>query len=157
MPQQSAGILLYRFIAGTLQVLLVHPGGPYFARKDEGVWSVPKGLFGDDEEGLMAAKREFKEELGQDVPATDFIPMKAIRQKGGKVVHAWAAEGNLNIDYIKSNTFSMEYPYKSGNWREFPEIDRAGWFAIPEAELKILPAQKPLLAELVALLQSEKQ
>jgi len=154
MPLLSAGILLFRILKGGPEVLLVHPGGPYFARKDLGAWTIPKGLQETDEDGLAAAKREFREELGLNVPATEFIPLHPITQKGGKVVHAWAAPGDLDADAIRSNTFPMEYPPKSGRFREFPEVDRAAWFSLAEAAKKILPAQAPLLAELEEHLSS---
>src|SRR5687767_5125117 len=125
MPQQSAGILMYRIREAGIEVLLIHPGGPYNARKDAGVWSIPKGLFEKDEDGLAAAKREFREELGSDVPAEDFLPLGPVTQKGGKIVHAWAALGDMDTGNIVSDTFKIEYPPNSGRWREFPEVDRA--------------------------------
>lgn len=154
MPLQSAGILLYRFRHRKPEVLLVHPGGPYHAAKDAGAWSVPKGLFEEGEEPLDAARREFREELGTEVPATQFLPLPPIRQKGGKVVHAWAAEGDLDASAIQSNTFRMEYPYKSGVWREFPEVDRAAWFDFGTAREKILSAQIPLLDALERIIST---
>ena len=154
MPLQSAGILLFRILRSGPEVLLVHPGGPYFARKDLGAWSIPKGLHEANEDGLTAAKREFREEIGQDLPSTEFILLQPIRQKGGKVVHAWAAQGDLDATAIRSNTFQMEYPPKSGQWKEFPEVDRAAWFSLAEAAEKILPAQAPLLTELGIVLSS---
>ncbi len=157
MPLQSAGILLYRRHPDGLQVLLVHPGGPYNAKKDLGVWSVPKGLLEEGEEGLAAAKREFEEELGTPPAQTDFIPLKPVKQKAGKIVHAWAAEGDLNVAAIRSNTFRMEYPYKSGRWITVPEVDKAKWFSIAEAAHKIIPGQQPLLDELAAILASGQQ
>lgn len=156
MPIQSAGILLYRIRAGAAEVLLVHPGGPYFAKKDLGAWSIPKGLLEDDEEGLAAAKREFEEELGMALKAKSLVALAPVRQKGGKVVHAWAAEGDVDIENIQSNTFRMEYPYKSGRWIEVPEVDKAGWFGLDEAFEKILPAQQALLHELASILNAAK-
>lgn len=152
MPKHAAGILLYRHSNGAPEVMLVHPGGPYYANRDNGVWSIPKGLFEADEAPLDAAKREFREEIGAPVPAASFLQLQAIRQKGGKIVHAWAAEGDLDVSKVDSNTFPMEYPYKSGKWIQVPEIDRAAWFRMEEASEKILPAQRPLLEELAALI-----
>jgi predicted NUDIX family NTP pyrophosphohydrolase len=148
MPQQSAGILLYRIRASGPEVLLVHPGGPFYARKDLGVWSVPKGLYEPDEDALAAAQREFREELGMEVPSREFTALQPVRQKGGKLVHVWAARGELDAEAIRSNTFSMEFPPKSGLMKTFPEVDRAAWFAPGLAKEKILPAQAPLIAEL---------
>src|SRR5689334_16232618 len=138
MPLQSAGILLYRIISGNPEVLLVHPGGPFNAKKDAGAWSIPKGLYDADEEPLAAAKREFKEELGSAVKATHFTLLQPIKQKGNKIVTAWAARGDFEVASVSSNTFRMEYPYKSGRWCEFPEVDRAEWFAIEQARLKMI-------------------
>jgi predicted NUDIX family NTP pyrophosphohydrolase len=155
MPVHSAGILLFRALSGVTEVLLVHPGGPYFAKRDEGVWSIPKGLLEEGEEGLATAKREFKEELGMEVSAKDFLPLKPIKQKGNKIVHAWAAEGDLDSGNACSNTFSMEYPYKSGKWIEVPEVDKAEWFSMEVAAIKILLAQQALLDELASILGSK--
>ncbi len=126
--KQSAGILLYRFVEHQLQVLLVHPGGPYHVHKDLGAWSIPKGEFEDGADPLVAAKREFREELGHPVTSTSFHRLSPVKQKAGKVVLAWAAEGDLDVSTIVSNTFSMEYPYKSGKWIDVAEVDRAEWF-----------------------------
>jgi predicted NUDIX family NTP pyrophosphohydrolase len=156
MPVHSAGILLYREVSGEVEVLLVHPGGPYYAKRNEGVWSIPKGILEDGEEGLKTAKREFKEELGLEVPADEFLPLKPIKQKGNKIVHAWAAKGDLDAEKTQSNTFRMEYPYKSGNWIEVPEVDRTEWFSLKEASVKILPAQQPLLDELASILSGNR-
>ncbi len=152
MLLQSAGILLYRRRANDCEVLLVHPGGPYFAHKDAGAWSIPKGLIEDGEDGLVAARREFAEELGSELTASTFIRLQPVRQKGGKIVHAWAAEGNLDVRNIKSNTFRLEYPYKSGRWIDVPEVDRAEWFDLEQAAVRILPAQLPFLTALAGLL-----
>lgn len=122
--KKSAGILLYKKHKGRLNVLLVHPGGPFWARKDEGSWSVPKGEFTDDEAALSAAQREFLEETGQAVNGP-FIELGAVRQKSGKLVYAWAAEGELDPENISSNTFEMEWPPRSGKLKQFPEIDKA--------------------------------
>lgn len=148
MPKLSAGILLYLIQDDELQVFLVHPGGPYYVRKDDGAWSIPKGEYTGDEEPLTAAKREFEEETGLPVNGSIFIPLQPIKQKGGKTVYAWAVEGNADADKIASNTFKMEYPYKSGKWIEVPEIDRAAWFTVEEASVKINPAQMALIEEL---------
>jgi len=152
MPKQSAGILLYRKSA-EIQVLLVHPGGPLFARKDLGVWSVPKGEFLENEDPLVAAQREFKEETGQSISG-NFMPLNSIKQKGGKTVYAWAVEGNINIDEIVSNTFEMQWPPKSQKIQIFPEIDKAEWFNLDEAKKKINERQIPFLDELRILLEN---
>ena len=144
---KSAGILLYRFREGVLQVLLAHPGGPFWAKKDAGAWTIPKGEIGDSEEPLAAARRELREETGLDLDG-EFIALAPVRQKSGKWVHAWALEGDCDAAAIRSNTFSVEWPPKSGTQREFPEIDRAAWFTIPEAREKILAAQAAFLDEL---------
>jgi len=147
MPKESAGLLLYRRSNGLLEVFLVHPGGPFWAKKDAGSWSIPKGEIEAGEDLLEAAKREFQEETGL-VPVGTFQPLEPIRQKGGKIVHAWAAECDLDSATIKSNTFSMEWPPRSGKMQEFPEIDRAGWFEIGVAKRKILKSQLALLEQL---------
>ena len=140
MPLQSAGILLYRLNEHGPEVLLVHHGGPFHAHKDAGAWSIPKGLLEDDEDGLTTAKREFREELGIDVPAATFTPLPPVKQKGGKIVHAWAAPGDMDVEKVRSNLFRIEYPPKSGKWQEFPEVDRAEWFGLALAKEKILAA-----------------
>jgi predicted NUDIX family NTP pyrophosphohydrolase len=147
MPKKSAGLLLFRDTAGYLEVLLAHPGGPLWTRKDEGAWSIPKGEFEDDEEPLAAARREFAEETGM-APGGNFIPLGPHQQPGGKVVFAWAVKGDFNPAILKSNTFSIEWPLKSGHQREFPEVDRAAWFPIEEAARRILKGQIPFLLEL---------
>jgi predicted NUDIX family NTP pyrophosphohydrolase len=147
MAKQSAGILLYRFVDKQLQAFLVHSGGPFFRNKDEGSWSIPKGEFLDDEEPLAAAKREFLEETGQAIDG-HFITLAPVTQKGGKKVYAWALEGNINPDTIISNTFEMEWPPRSGKKQTFPEIDRAAWFDIETAKLKVNAAQVGLIEEL---------
>jgi len=143
----SAGILLYRLSGDGLEVFLVHPGGPFWAKKDEGAWSVPKGLFEDDENPLEAAKREFREETGFDISG-DFMALTPLKQPSGKVVHVWTVEGNIDAASIKSNMFSMEWPPRSGNQQEFPEVDRGGWFTIAQAQVKLLPGQRGFLDEL---------
>ncbi|MFC0514328.1 NUDIX domain-containing protein [Mucilaginibacter angelicae] len=150
MPKQSAGILLYRKTPQGLQVFLVHPGGPFFKNKDDGSWSVPKGEYLPDEDALTAAKREFREETGHEITG-DFIALIPIKQKGGKTVQAWAVEGNIDPENIKSNTFEIEWPPRSGKKQAFDEIDRAEWFDIPTAKIKINPAQTALINELSAM------
>lgn len=153
MPKQSAGLLMYRFFQKELLVLLVHPGGPFFRNKDAGVWSIPKGEFQPDEDPLSAAIREFSEELGT-VPDGNFIPLTRIVQKSGKSVFAWMLEGDLDPSAVNCNTFSMEWPPRSGRMQEFPEIDKAEWFALNAAKEKILESQLPLLVELEEKVQS---
>ena len=148
MVKRSAGVLLYRRTGAELEVLLVHPGGPFWARKDEGAWSIPKGEYLDGEEALAAAKREFFEETGTAIEG-EFLPLGEVRQAGGKRVTAWAVEGDLDADAVRSNLFELEYPPKSGKLREFPEVDRAGWFSVAEARVKILGGQVGLLNRLV--------
>jgi predicted NUDIX family NTP pyrophosphohydrolase len=148
MPKKiSAGILMYRIRADVLEVLLVHPGGPLWARKDAGAWTIPKGGIDDDADALEAAKREFAEETGSPVDG-EFLRLTPLRQPSGKVIHAWAVRGDLDAAKIKSNAFTMEWPPRSGRRQEFPEIDRGAWFAIPEASQKLLPGQLRFLAEL---------
>lgn len=149
MPKLSAGILLYKKKNNALLVFLIHPGGPFFAKKDEGAWSVPKGELNEGEDPFRAALREFEEETGCR-PEGNFIPLSPVTQKGGKTVLAWAVEGDCEPGTIKSNTFTLEWPPGSGKMREYPEVDRAGWFTIEEAKQKINPAQFALLAELSA-------
>src|SRR6185369_17059607 len=154
MPKKSAGILLYRRCAGGSQweVLLVHPGGPFWRKKDQGAWTVPKGEFDDRELPLAAARREFKEELGADAPGGDPIKLKPVKQAGGKVVHCWAIEGDFDPELLQSNTFEQEWPPKSGRLVKFPEVDRAAWFSPEAAKQKILGGQVPLIDELVEVL-----
>jgi len=156
LPKQSAGLLLFRYRQvgrGHLEVLLVHPGGPFWTKKDDGAWSIPKGEFADDEDPLTAAKREFREETGAEV-AGEFRPLEPIRQAGGKLVLAWALESDFDPGALKSNTFSMEWPPKSGRQQPFPEIDRAAWFDLDIARQKILKSQQPLLDRLAATLRA---
>ncbi|MEW5881000.1 MAG: NUDIX domain-containing protein [Pseudomonadota bacterium] len=155
MPKQSAGLLLYRESRGAIEVLLVHPGGPFWARKDAGAWSIPKGEFDADEEPLAAARREFEEETGQVVTG-EFIALQPVRQRSGKIVHAWAVRADFDPARLRSNTFTMEWPPKSGQSREFPEVDRAAWFPLGEARAKIQPGQRPLLDQLEAMLQRDR-
>jgi predicted NUDIX family NTP pyrophosphohydrolase len=153
MPKQAAGILLYRRGPSGLEVLLAHPGGPLWARKDYGAWTLPKGQFSDGELPLDAAKREFEEEMGS-APAGDFQSLGTLKQPSGKVIHAWAAESDFDCANVKSNLFSMEWPPRSGQAAEFPEVDRAAWFSIAQARQKILKGQQPFLDRLLALLDS---
>lgn len=147
MAKQSAGILLYRFANDELQIFLVHPGGPFFRNKDDGGWTIPKGEFLNNEDALDAAKREFLEETGQPINGK-FIALEPIIQKGGKKVYAWAIEHDINQHNIVSNTFELEWPPRSGKKQIFPEIDKAGWFGIETAKLKINVAQVELINEL---------
>lgn len=134
-----------------MEVLLVHPGGPFFAKKDAGAWTLPKGEFADEELALAAAQREFVEETGFP-PRGPFLPLGTVKQSGGKLVHAWACEGDLDVEKIKSNTFTIEWPPNSGKQREFPEIDRAAWFTLEAAREKMNAAQTDFLERLRSLL-----
>jgi predicted NUDIX family NTP pyrophosphohydrolase len=144
----SGGILMYRQTGPRLEVLLVHPGGPFWRNKDEGVWSIPKGEMDEGEDAGIAARREFLEETGVAVLASLEL-LGEIRQRGGKRVIAFAVEGDLDVDAIKSNTFEIEWPPKGGKMQSFPEIDRAAWFDLPSADVKILESQRVLLDRLV--------
>jgi predicted NUDIX family NTP pyrophosphohydrolase len=151
MPaKQSAGLLLYRHKSGVLEVLLGHPGGPFWAKRDAGAWSIPKGELNLGENPLEAAIREFEEETGYR-PSGTFHPLAPARQAGGKVVQAWAIEGDFDPANLRSNTFSMEWPPRSGRMAEFPELDRVEWFSLDEAGRRILKGQAPFLAELSQL------
>ena len=152
MPKRSAGILLYRIAepAGTPEVLLVHPGGPFWARKDLGAWSIPKGEYQDGDDPLQAALREFEEETGLRPPAERLLALGTVRQRGGKLLTAWAAQGDLDADRVRSNTFTLEWPPRSGQVREFPEVDRAAWLDPQAARAKLLAAQTELLDRLLA-------
>lgn len=150
MAKQSAGILLYRNTQ-QVEVFLVHPGGPFFRKKDLGIWSVPKGEISGSETAMEAATREFEEETRMAVSG-EFLALTAVRQKSGKMVHVWAVAGDINAETIVSNTFDMEWPPHSGTIKSFPENDRGGWFSIEEAKVKINERQIPLLDELVKLL-----
>jgi predicted NUDIX family NTP pyrophosphohydrolase len=152
--KESAGLLMYRLRNSTVEVFLVHPGGPYWAKKDLGAWSIPKGECSEKEERLSAAKREFREETGF-LPEGNFIALTPIKQPGGKIVHAWAVRGDCDAKTIVSNTFSMEWPPRSGKYQEFPEVDRAEWFTIDVAKEKILKGQVSLLEELVQILEKD--
>ena len=149
MPKKSAGLLMFRRGGGELEVLLVHPGGPFWKNKDLGAWTIPKGEHDAGEEALVAAVREFLEETGIE-PRGPFIALTPVKQAGGKVVAAWAFEGDADAAAIHSNTFSLEWPRGSGRFQDFPEVDRAAWFSLDEARRKILRSQVPLLEELAS-------
>ena len=149
MPTRSAGILLHRGGADGREVLLVHPGGPVWARRDHGAWSIPQGEYDPDEDPRLAARREFEEELGSALPGdAELRELGEVRQKNGKLVVAWAVEGDLAATAARSNTFELEWPPRSGRRQEFPEIDRAEWFAVARAREKLLPAQVAFLDRL---------
>ena len=153
MPKLSAGLVLYRVVDGVVEVLIGHPGGPFWARKDDGAWSIPKGEYLEGEDPWLVAKREFEEELGKtppDGPRVDFEPLK---QPSGKVITAFAVRGDLDLDGTFSNTFPLEWPKGSGNIKEFPEIDRVGWFPVDQAQAKLLKGQRPLLDRLMDALE----
>lgn len=149
MPKLSAGLLLYRRRDSDLEVFLVHPGGPFWQKKDRGAWSIPKGEYMPGSDALSAARREFEEETGFAPPAGAMIPLGDVRLASGKVVTAWAVEGNCDASAIRSNTFSMEWPPRSGTMQEFTEVDRAAWFPPGEAREKLHPAQTAFLDRLV--------
>lgn len=152
--KESAGILMYRLRNSTLEVFLVHPGGPYWAKKDLGAWSIPKGEFEEGEDRLSTAKREFQEETGC-LPEGNFIALTQRKQPGGKLVHAWAVRGDCDAKAIVSNTVSIEWPPRSGKRQEFPEVDRAEWFMMPVAKEKILKGQVGFLEDLSQILEKE--
>src|SRR4029453_12371742 len=153
MAKQAAGILLYRRRPTGPEGLLAHPGGPLWSRKDYAAGPIPKGQFTDNEQPLDAAKREFEEEMGS-APSGQFQSLGTLKQPSGKIIHAWAAESDFDAASVKSNLFSMEWPPRSGQTAEFPEVDRAGWFSIEEARHKILKGQAPFLDRLLALLDA---
>jgi predicted NUDIX family NTP pyrophosphohydrolase len=148
--KRSAGILLFRRSGAALEFFLVHPGGPFWKKKDEGAWSIPKGEYNDDEDPLQAARREFKEETGYDVDG-QFIPLKDVKLKSGKPITAWALEKDIDATGVRSNTFSIEWPPRSGRMQDFPEIDRADWFETTDALLRINEAQSSFIKELAAM------
>jgi predicted NUDIX family NTP pyrophosphohydrolase len=159
VPKKSAGLLLFRYASsapGHIEVLLAHPGGPYWARKDDGAWSIPKGEMSDDEEPLTAAKREFEEEMGHPAEGS-FLALEPLKQPSGKLVLAWAVRADFDPSALASNTFSMEWPPKSGRQEQFPEIDRAAWFRIEVAKQKILTGQAPFLDQLLDKVPAIKQ
>lgn len=147
MSKKSAGILLYRLQNDIWEVLLVHPGGPFWTKKDLGAWSIPKGEFDENENPRDAAKREVEEETGMKVQG-DFIALTPVKQKSGKLIYAWAVQGNFDAAQIKSNTFEIEWPPKSGKKKSFPEVDKAAWFNIEEAKKKITEGQLPVINEI---------
>jgi predicted NUDIX family NTP pyrophosphohydrolase len=155
MPKQSAGLLMYRQTAGQLEYLLVHPGGPLWKNKDHGAWTIPKGEPQPGEELLAAAQREVREEIGF-LPTGEFLPLAAIKQKGGKIVRAWAVRADWNPAELKSNTFEIEWPPRSGKFQAFPEVDRAEFFGIEMARVKINTAQAPFLDQLALELKKRK-
>lgn len=148
MPKRSAGILAYRYQQQQIQVLLVHPGGPFYAKKDEGAWSIPKGEYETGEDPLQVALREFEEETGNTILAADFLQLEDFRLKSGKIVSAWAVPAEFEKPYLRSNTFELEWPPGSGKVKSYPEADRADWFTIEEARLKIHPGQLSLIDQL---------
>lgn len=150
MPKLSAGVLLYRIVDGALEVLLGHPGGPFWARRDDGAWSIPKGEYTSDEDPWVAAQREFTEELGAPVPPGEPLRLEPVKQAGGKIVTVFAVRGDFDPATAVSNTFSIEWPRGSGTLREFPEIDRVAWFPMDTARTKLLAGQRPVLDELIA-------
>jgi predicted NUDIX family NTP pyrophosphohydrolase len=156
MPKHSAGILLYRRHGQELEVFLVHPGGPFWMKKDGGAWSIPKGEYAPGEDPLAAAQREFEEETGTRLDGGTFIPLGEIKQTGGKIVAAWAIEGDCNAASIRSNTFSLEWPPKSGKIAEFPEVDRAGWLDLAAAREKLLKGQLEFLDRLTNALAEDR-
>jgi predicted NUDIX family NTP pyrophosphohydrolase len=149
VAKRSAGILLHRSGPDGVEVLLVHPGGPYWAKKDAGAWSIPKGEYEDGEDAFSAALREFEEETGSALSADDAVELGSIRQKGGKEVTAWGVAGDLDPASVHSNTFTMQWPPRSGREAEFPEVDRAEWFGAEAAREKLVPAQVALLERLL--------
>ncbi|HTZ99617.1 MAG TPA: NUDIX domain-containing protein [Candidatus Aquilonibacter sp.] len=151
MLKLSAGLLMYRRRGGRIEVLLAHPGGPFWKNKDEGAWSIPKGEYAEGESALDAAQREFREETGFE-PGSDFVSLGEVKQPSGKIIRVWAFEGHCDPAKLHSNTFSMEWPPKSGHTREFPEVDRAGWFSVDAAREKLLKGQVPFLDRLTAKL-----
>lgn len=156
MNKQSAGLLAFRRDrGGQIEVLLVHPGGPFWAKKDTRAWSVPKGEFGGTEDARAVAVREFEEELGTPPPDGPQIDLGTVKQSGGKVVHAWAVEGNVDAGALSSNTFEMEWPPRSGKTATFPEVDRAEWFSLNEAEVKLLAGQRPFLDRLAGAVAAQ--
>ena len=149
---RSAGLLMYRRREGRLEVLLAHPGGPYWAKKDEGAWTIPKGLVEPGEDTLAAARREFREETGFEAEG-DMEPLEPLRQRSGKVVHAWAVEGDCDASRVRSNEYQVEWPPRSGVVKTYPEVDRAAWFGLEEARVRILRGQRPFLDQLEALVK----
>jgi predicted NUDIX family NTP pyrophosphohydrolase len=152
VARASAGLLLYRQQEGKLEVLLVHPGGPFWQKRDEGAWSIPKGELVENETGLDVARREFQEELGMPAPQGEVTALGTVRQAGGKIVEGWAVRGDLDATRSTSNTFEVEWPPRSGKMQQFPEVDRAAWFELDAARRKLLPAQRAFIDRLEELL-----
>jgi predicted NUDIX family NTP pyrophosphohydrolase len=148
----SAGLVLYRKRDGKHEVLLVHPGGPFWQKRDDGAWSIPKGELAENETGIEVARREFQEELGVPAPEGELIALDTVRQAGGKVVQAWAVPGDLDVTRLTSNTFELEWPPGSRKMRQFPEVDRAAWFDLDAARRKLLPMQRAFIDRLEELL-----
>jgi predicted NUDIX family NTP pyrophosphohydrolase len=149
-PKLSAGVLVYRTRDGVVEVLIAHPGGPFWARKDDGAWSIPKGEYADGDDAWAAAQREFGEELGLPVPAGPRVDFGPLKQPSGKVVTAFAVRGDLEVTDARSNTFELEWPKGSGRMREFPEVDRVAWFPVAQARTKLLKGQRAFLDQLMA-------
>ncbi|BBY83643.1 NUDIX domain-containing protein [Mycolicibacterium pulveris] len=154
MPKLSAGLLLYRMLDGDVEVLIGHPGGPFWARKDDGAWSIPKGEYSEEEDPWTVAQREFEEEIGKPPPEGPRIELAPVKQPSGKVITVFAVRGDLDLTGSVSNTFELEWPKGSGKIREFPEIDRVGWFSVAQARSKLLKGQRPLLDQLLAALEA---
>ena len=148
MPKRSAGILLYRKVQPYFEVLLVHPGGPFWAKKDAGTWSIPKGEFEEGEAPIVAARREFQEEVGAPPPDGEYLALGEAKQASGKIVHAFALEADFNLEHFRSNMFKMEWPPKSGKQQEFPENDKAAWMRLSVAKKRLVKGQVPLLETL---------
>jgi predicted NUDIX family NTP pyrophosphohydrolase len=151
MPKRSAGILVYRRTRDEILVLLVHPGGPFWSKRDLGAWSIPKGEYDADEEPEAAARREFAEEMGAEAPKGPLLPLGELRQKAGKLVMTFAVEGGFDVAALRSNTFEMEWPPRSKRVQSFPEVDRAEWFTLPVARQKIIDGQRPFLDRLESI------
>ena len=155
MKKQSAGIVVYRKTVDVIEIFLVHPGGPFWAKKDKAAWSIPKGEYPEDEDALSAARREFGEETGVAVPAGELIELGAYKVSSSKVVRAWAVEGDIDPKQVKSNTFEMEWPPKSGQMQTYPEADKAAWFPLAIAVDKIVKGQVPIIEQLAVTLGTE--
>jgi predicted NUDIX family NTP pyrophosphohydrolase len=155
VPKLSAGLLLYRITDVGIEVLLGHPGGPFWARKDDGAWSIPKGEYTTDEDPWSAARREFREEIGFDAPDGPRLDLPPVKQAGGKIVTAFAVEGDLDVTDSVSNTFELEWPKGSGRVREYPEVDRVAWLPVEAARVKLLKGQLPLLESLLERLAGD--
>jgi predicted NUDIX family NTP pyrophosphohydrolase len=156
VPKLSAGLLLYRIVDGEPEVLIGHPGGPFWARKDDGAWSIPKGEYTEGEDPWTVARREFEEEIGKRAPQGPRIDFEPVKQPSGKVITAFAVRGDLDLEGSFSNTFELEWPKGSGKIKNFPEIDRVGWFPVAAARLKLLQGQLPLLDRLMSALEADE-